>query len=117
MSIYFHLCRRNVTCHTFNIVLSLTGSFTNAKEHFGRLNIVVNNAGVMGETDWERTLDINLVLYLNYSHLKPIYTKAVRNCSYPRQPKIPFVKLLLTKKASIPSFLKSYYVSKPCSKT
>ena len=62
MSILFHLFRWYVTSYSFNITLSLTGSFTNAKEHFGRLDIVVNNAAVFGETDWERTLDINLVL-------------------------------------------------------
>ena len=41
--------------------LSVPGSFEKAKEHFGRLDIVVNNAAVIGETDWEKTLDIDLV--------------------------------------------------------
>ena len=30
------------------------------KEH-GRLDIVVNNAAIMDERDWERTLNVNLV--------------------------------------------------------
>ena len=30
------------------------------KEH-GRLDIVVNNAAIMDEKDWERTLNVNLV--------------------------------------------------------
>ena len=41
--------------------LSVPGSFEKAKAHFGRLDIVVNNAGVAGETDWEKTLDVNMV--------------------------------------------------------
>ena len=41
--------------------LSVPGSFEKAKEHFERLDIVVNNAAVAGETHWEKTLDVNLV--------------------------------------------------------
>ena len=64
----------------------MSGSFTNAKEHFGRLDIVVNNAAIKGETDWERILDVNLVIILsNYSHLKPIHSKALLKLPFPRQ--------------------------------
>ena len=90
MSILFHLFRWNVTSYSFNITLSLTGSFNNAKEHFGRLDIVVNNAAVCGETDWERTLDTNLVL----SVVKVFQSKTNLYQSSPkRQPKISFVEI------------------------
>ena len=69
MSIHFHLLSWIVICYLININYSLPGSFTNVKEHFGRLDIVVNNAAVLWETDWERTLDINLVLSAVYFHI------------------------------------------------
>jgi NAD(P)-dependent dehydrogenase (short-subunit alcohol dehydrogenase family) len=31
-----------------------------AKEHFGRLDIVVNNVGIVDETNWQTMIDINL---------------------------------------------------------
>ena len=37
---------------------------TAAKEH-GRLDIVVNNAAIMDEKDWTKTLDVNLVSLRN----------------------------------------------------
>lgn len=30
-------------------------------EKYGNLDIVVNNAGIVDEIDWKRTVDINLV--------------------------------------------------------
>ena len=30
-------------------------------EKYGNLDIVVNNAGIVNEIDWKRTVDINLV--------------------------------------------------------
>lgn len=41
------------------IVVIATLNF--AKSHFGRLDIVVNNVGIVDEGHWERVLDINLV--------------------------------------------------------
>ena len=32
-------------------------------EKYGNLDIVVNNAGIVDEIDWERTVNINLVWY------------------------------------------------------
>lgn len=32
-----------------------------AVEKYGKLDIVVNNAGIVDEIDWQRTVDINLV--------------------------------------------------------
>ena len=40
---------------------SVPGSFEKAKGHFGKLDIVVNNAAVAGETDWEKAHDVNMV--------------------------------------------------------
>lgn len=37
------------------------GAFKKVIEHFGRLDIVVNNAGVNNEKDWESTIQTNLV--------------------------------------------------------
>ncbi|GAB0188624.1 15-hydroxyprostaglandin dehydrogenase [Grus japonensis] len=39
----------------------LKGAFKKVIEHFGRLDIVVNNAGVNNEKDWESTIQINLL--------------------------------------------------------
>ena len=43
--------------------LYISAAFKATKETFGSLDIVVNNAGVGGETDdnWERCIDINMV--------------------------------------------------------
>lgn len=44
------------------------GAFKKVIEHFGRLDIVVNNAGVNNEKDWESTIQINLVSIIS-SHI------------------------------------------------
>lgn len=42
--------------------LSLQKSvFKQTKEHFGSLDIVVNNAGIFDEINWEKLLKVNLV--------------------------------------------------------
>lgn len=48
-------------------LLDLTiGAFKKVTEHFGRLDIVVNNAGVNNEKDWESTIQINLVSIISF---------------------------------------------------
>lgn len=48
-------------------LLDLTiGAFKKVIEHFGRLDIVVNNAGVNNEKDWESTIQINLVSIMSF---------------------------------------------------
>lgn len=48
-------------------LLDLTiGAFKKVIEHFGRLDIVVNNAGVNNEKDWESTIQINLVSIISF---------------------------------------------------
>lgn len=42
------------------------GAFKKVIEHFGRLDIVVNNAGVNNEKDWESTIQINLVSIFSF---------------------------------------------------
>ncbi|XP_010129098.1 PREDICTED: 15-hydroxyprostaglandin dehydrogenase [NAD(+)]-like, partial [Chlamydotis macqueenii] len=44
----------------------LKGAFKKVIEHFGRLDIVVNNAGVNNEKDWESTIQINLVSIISF---------------------------------------------------
>ncbi|XP_010143710.1 PREDICTED: 15-hydroxyprostaglandin dehydrogenase [NAD(+)]-like [Buceros rhinoceros silvestris] len=44
----------------------LKGAFEKVIEHFGRLDIVVNNAGVNNEKDWESTIQINLVSIISF---------------------------------------------------
>ncbi|NWQ71472.1 PGDH dehydrogenase, partial [Neopipo cinnamomea] len=47
----------------------LKGAFKKVIEHFGRLDIVVNNAGVNNEKDWESTIQINLVSIISFHML------------------------------------------------
>lgn len=42
------------------------GAFKRVIEHFGRLDIVVNNAGVNNEKDWESTIQTNLVSIISF---------------------------------------------------
>ena len=41
--------------------LLLTGVVSSVKDAFGHIDIVVDTAGVVRESDWEQTLQINLV--------------------------------------------------------
>lgn len=36
-------------------------AFQNTVERFGRLDIVINNAGINNEKNWEKTIEVNLV--------------------------------------------------------
>uniref|UniRef100_A0A6P8RBG3 15-hydroxyprostaglandin dehydrogenase [NAD(+)] n=1 Tax=Geotrypetes seraphini TaxID=260995 RepID=A0A6P8RBG3_GEOSA len=38
----------------------LTDAFQQTVDHFGKLNIVVNNAGINNEKNWEKTINVNL---------------------------------------------------------
>ncbi|OXB84145.1 UNVERIFIED_CONTAM: hypothetical protein H355_012263 [Colinus virginianus] len=44
-------------------------AFKKVIEHFGRLDIVVNNAGVNNEKDWESTIQINLTSVIRGTYL------------------------------------------------
>ncbi|XP_006821833.1 15-hydroxyprostaglandin dehydrogenase [NAD(+)]-like [Saccoglossus kowalevskii] len=53
---------------------SLEEAFEKVKTHFGRLDIVCNNAGILNEDNWELTLNINLMgtirgTYLALEHM------------------------------------------------
>ena len=39
----------------------VTEAFQRTTETFGTLDIVVNNAGILDENEWEKQVDINLV--------------------------------------------------------
>ncbi len=36
-------------------------AFQSTVEKFGRLDIVINNAGINNEKNWEKTIEVNLV--------------------------------------------------------
>ena len=42
----------------------VAGAFQRTTETFGTLDIVVNNAGILDEIDWEKEVDINLVRHI-----------------------------------------------------
>ncbi|XP_002742311.1 15-hydroxyprostaglandin dehydrogenase [NAD(+)]-like [Saccoglossus kowalevskii] len=53
---------------------SLEGAFEKVKSHFGCIDIVCNNAAVPNETDWESTVNVNLIgtirgTYLALDHM------------------------------------------------
>ncbi len=39
---------------------SLESAFAKCVEIFGRIDVVVNSAGILGETNWEAQVDVNL---------------------------------------------------------
>ena len=53
--------------------LFVSEAFQRTVETFGRLDIVVNNAGILNDVQWEKEVDINLVgqsyLYCNNIHI------------------------------------------------
>jgi NAD(P)-dependent dehydrogenase (short-subunit alcohol dehydrogenase family) len=62
------------------IYLFFSEAFKRTKEEFGGIDIVVNNAGIGGESDdkWESVIDVNMVLIifsLNIWSAK-VYTKS-----------------------------------------
>lgn len=51
-----------VISNSFNQTwLYFPGAFESTVEHFGRLDIVINNAGINNEKNWEKTIEVNLV--------------------------------------------------------
>jgi NAD(P)-dependent dehydrogenase (short-subunit alcohol dehydrogenase family) len=56
-------------------------AFQRTIETFGTVDIVVNNAGIVDESEWEKEVDINLVghifLYCTYIY-RAIYSKNMR---------------------------------------
>ncbi len=58
----WHYC--NIAINIINenpaVFLSLD-AFQSTVEKFGRLDIVINNAGINNEKNWEKTIEVNLV--------------------------------------------------------
>uniref|UniRef100_A0A3Q4I7W6 15-hydroxyprostaglandin dehydrogenase n=1 Tax=Neolamprologus brichardi TaxID=32507 RepID=A0A3Q4I7W6_NEOBR len=59
---------------------ALRGTFQNTVDQFGRLDIVINNAGITNEKDWEKTIQVNLTsvikgTYLALEHMSKEYGK------------------------------------------
>ncbi|XP_019638392.1 PREDICTED: 15-hydroxyprostaglandin dehydrogenase [NAD(+)]-like [Branchiostoma belcheri] len=47
----------------------LEGAFQKVVDHFGGLDLVVNNAGILNEVQWEKCIDVNLVSVVRGCHL------------------------------------------------
>lgn len=57
---------------------SLKGAFQRTVDEFGRLDIVINNAGINNEKNWEKTIQVNLTsvikgTYLALEHMSKEY--------------------------------------------
>lgn len=63
--IFFFSVPSVISCIFLMFVLAFTDLFKTAKAKFKNINIVVNNAGIMHEGLWEKTVDINLVIYFD----------------------------------------------------
>ncbi|XP_063049069.1 15-hydroxyprostaglandin dehydrogenase [NAD(+)] [Engraulis encrasicolus] len=48
---------------------NLQGAFKTTVEHFGRLDIVINNAGINNEKNWEKTIEVNLTSVIQGTYL------------------------------------------------
>ncbi|KAL1023720.1 hypothetical protein UPYG_G00045120 [Umbra pygmaea] len=58
----------------------LQDAFQSTVDHFGRLDILINNAGINNENDWEKTIDVNLTsvikgTYLGLEHMSKEFGK------------------------------------------
>nr|XP_009291007.1 15-hydroxyprostaglandin dehydrogenase [NAD(+)] isoform X2 [Danio rerio] len=58
----------------------LGDAFRNTVDRFGRLDIVINNAGINNEKNWEKTIEVNLTsvikgTYLALEHMSKEYGK------------------------------------------
>ncbi|KAG5286421.1 hypothetical protein AALO_G00014670 [Alosa alosa] len=47
----------------------LQGAFESTVQHFGRLDIVINNAGINNEKNWEKTIEVNLTSVIQGTYL------------------------------------------------
>ncbi|XP_032818434.2 15-hydroxyprostaglandin dehydrogenase [NAD(+)] isoform X2 [Petromyzon marinus] len=47
----------------------LQDAFNKTKSHFGAIDIVINNAGINNEAEWEKTFNINLVAVVRSTYL------------------------------------------------
>ncbi|XP_047435657.1 15-hydroxyprostaglandin dehydrogenase [NAD(+)]-like [Mugil cephalus] len=59
---------------------ALRETFQRTVDQFGRLDIVINNAGINNEKDWEKTIQVNLTsvikgTYLALEHMSKEYSK------------------------------------------
>lgn len=45
----------------FKNTVAVSDAFKQTVGHFGRLDIVVNNAGINNEKNWRKTIEVNLV--------------------------------------------------------
>ncbi|RXM29152.1 15-hydroxyprostaglandin dehydrogenase [NAD(+)] [Acipenser ruthenus] len=55
-------------------------AFKRTVEHFGKLDIVINNAGINNEKNWEKTIEVNLTsvvkgTYLGLEHMSKEHGK------------------------------------------
>ncbi|KAM6940255.1 15-hydroxyprostaglandin dehydrogenase [NAD(+)] [Xenentodon cancila] len=48
---------------------ALTDAFQTTVDHFGRLDIVINNAGINNEKNWEKTIQVNLTSLIKGTYL------------------------------------------------
>ncbi|XP_077427774.1 15-hydroxyprostaglandin dehydrogenase [NAD(+)] isoform X3 [Vanacampus margaritifer] len=48
---------------------SLRDAFQSTVDQFGRLDIVINNAGINNEKNWEKTIQVNLTSVINGTYL------------------------------------------------
>uniref|UniRef100_A0A8D0BRZ5 15-hydroxyprostaglandin dehydrogenase [NAD(+)] n=1 Tax=Salvator merianae TaxID=96440 RepID=A0A8D0BRZ5_SALMN len=60
---------------------NLKDAFKKADQHFGKLDIVVNNAGVNNEKNWEITVQINLISVIRGTYIGLEYMKNKNKCS------------------------------------
>ncbi len=54
-------------------------AFLRCKEHFGGIDVVVNNAGVNGDANWESMININLKVGFFVALLNSCYVRCITN--------------------------------------
>lgn len=62
MSIYFHVIVVLLLLDSIKLFLyNYLAAFETAKSSFGRIDLLVNNAGMLNEHEWERMIEVNFV--------------------------------------------------------